>query len=155
MTTFDQRAIDLMLDFAEPAMPAAHTTHVVVTGKVAHVSGVLPIQDARISNRGQIGAEVALVDKSRIMARQAVVMALGMLRAELGGSLNAVKQVVHLTGYIACKSEFRDHDKVFDRASELLTHLFGESGRHTRTLIGVSSLPKLAPVMVDLIVALK
>lgn len=155
MTTFDQRAVDLMLDFAEPAMPVTHTAHVVITGKVAHISGVLPIQDARISNRGQIGAEVALVDKSRIMARQAVMMALGMLRAELGGSLNSVKKVVHLTGHIACAPDFRDHDKVFERASELLTNLFGEAGRHTRSLIGVSSLPKLAPVMVDLIVALK
>lgn len=144
-----------MLDFAEPAMPVTHTAHVVITGKVAHISGVLPIQDARISNRGQIGTEVALVDKSRIMARQAVMMALGMLRAELGGSLNSVKQVIQLTGYIACAPTFRDHDKVFDRASELLTNLFGEAGRHTRSLIGVSSLPKLAPVMVDLTVALK
>lgn len=155
MTTFDQRASDLMLDFAEPAMPIIHTTHITVIGKLAHISGVLPIQDARISNRGQIGTEVALVDKSRTMARQAVMMALSILRAELGGSLNGVKQVVQLTGYIACAPEFRDHDKVFERASELLTNIFGESGRHARTLIGVSSLPKLAPVMVDLIVALK
>lgn len=155
MTTFDQRAADLMLDFAEPAMPIIHTTHISVVGKLAYISGVLPIQDARISNRGQIGTEVALVDKSRTMARQALMMALSILRAELGGSLNSIKQVVQLTGYIACAPEFRDHDKVFERASELLTNLFGEAGRHTRTLIGVSSLPKLAPVMVDLIIALK
>jgi enamine deaminase RidA (YjgF/YER057c/UK114 family) len=155
MTTHDDRATHLMLDFAEPAMPVKHTSHVVMSGKLAYISGVLPIQDARISTRGQIGAEVALVDKSRIMARQAVLTALGMLRAELGGSLNSVKQVIQLTGYIACAPEFRDHDKVFDRASELLTNLFGEAGRHTRTLIGVSALPKGAPVTVDLVVALK
>lgn len=155
MTTFDQRALDLMLDFAEPAMPILHTTHVVVVGKLAYISGVLPIQDARISNRGQIGGEVALVDKSRTMARRAVMTALGMLRTELNGSLNAVKHVIQLTGYIACAPDFRDHDKVFERASELLTNLFGEAGRHTRSLVGVASLPKLAPVMVDLIVALK
>ncbi len=155
MTTHDKRSADLMLDFAEPAVPVKHTSHAVIVGKMAYISGVLPIQDARISNRGQIGAEVALVDKSRIMARQAVATALGMLRAELGGSLNSVKQVVQLTGYIACSLEFRDHDKVFDRASELLVNLFGESGRHNRTLVGVASLPKLAPIMVDLIVALK
>jgi enamine deaminase RidA (YjgF/YER057c/UK114 family) len=155
MTSFDQRALDLMLDFAEPATPIIHTAHLVMAGKLAYISGVLPLQDARISNRGQIGTEVALVDKSRIMARQAVMTALSALRAELGGSLNSVKQVVKLTGYIACSAEFRDHDKVFERASELLTNLFGEAGRHTRTIIGVSSLPKLVPVMVDLIVALK
>lgn len=155
MTTHDQHATDLMLDFAEPSTPVKHTAHVVISGKLAFVAGALPVQEARISGRGQIGTEVALVDKSRILARQAVVNALGALRAALGGSLNSVKQVVKLTGHVACTSEFRDHDKVFDRASELLTNLFGESGRHTRTLIGVSSLPKGVPVMVDLVVALK
>ncbi len=155
MTTHDDRAAELMLDFAEPAMPPKHTAHIIVAGKLAYISGALPIQDARISNRGQIGSEVALVDKSRIMARQSVMTALSMLRTELGGSLNSVKQVIHLTGYIACAPEFRDHDKVFERASELLTNLFGEAGRHTRTLLGVSSLPKGAPVTIDLVVALK
>jgi enamine deaminase RidA (YjgF/YER057c/UK114 family) len=155
MTTHDDRATDLMIEFSEPATPAAHTAHVVIAGKLAYISGALPIQDARISNRGQIGSEVALVDKSRTMARQALVTALSALRAELGGSLNSVKQVVHMTGHIACAPEFRDHDKVFDRASELLTNIFGPAGRHTRSLIGVASLPKGAPVTVDLVVALK
>lgn len=155
MSSHDQRAADLMIEFAEPSTPATHTAHVVIAGKLATISGALPIQDARISNRGQIGSEVALVDKSRTMARQALVTALSALRAELGGSLNTVKQVVHLTGYIACAPEFRDHDKVFDRASELLTAIFGPAGRHTRTLVGVTSLPKGAPVTVDLVVALK
>lgn len=155
MTTHDQRAAELMLEFTEPPTPTAHTTHVVVADKLATISGALPVQEARMSNRGQIGTEVALVDKSRTMARQAVVNALSALRTELGGSLNSVKQVVHLTGYIACAPEFRDHDKVFDRASELLTALFGPKGRHTRTLIGVASLPKGAPVTVDLLVSLK
>lgn len=155
MSSHDERAAELMIEFTEPPTPAAHTAHVVVAGKLAYVSGAMPVQEARMTNRGQIGTEVALVDKSRTMARQAVVNALSALRAELGGSLNTVKQVVHLTGYIACAPEFRDHDKVFDRASELLAAVFGPAGRHTRTLIGVASLPKGAPVTVDLIVALK
>jgi enamine deaminase RidA (YjgF/YER057c/UK114 family) len=119
------------------------------------VSGALPVQEARLAQKGLVGTDVALVDKARNSAKQAVVCALAMLREELGGSLNTVKQVVKLNGFVACAPDFHDFDRLFDSASHLLHDLFGSAGRHARSLVGVSSLPKAAPVMVDLVVALK
>lgn len=153
--TFDQRATELFLEFAEPKPAEPGTRHVAIVGKLAFVCGALPVQEARLTHKGQVGTDVALVDKARNSARQAVVTALGYLRAELGGSLNTVATIVQLTGHIACAPDFRDHDKVFDRASDLLIQIFGTKGRHARSIAGVASLPKGAPVMVDLIVALK
>lgn len=155
MSRFDEKAAELFLELATPALAETGTCHVAVHGKLAYVCGALPIQDARLFQKGQVGIDVALVDKACIAARQALVTALGMLKLELGGSLNSIKQIVQLTGYVACIPEFRDHDKVFERASTLLNKLFGPAGRHARSVLGVTSLPKGAPVMVDLIVALK
>ncbi|PIR21248.1 MAG: hypothetical protein COV45_00450 [Deltaproteobacteria bacterium CG11_big_fil_rev_8_21_14_0_20_47_16] len=155
MTTFDQRASDIGIEFAEPAPPAPHTARVVIYNKLAFISGALPVQDARLSQKGLVGTDVALVDKARNSAKQATVCALAMLREELGGSLNTVKQVIKLTGYVACTADFHEFDRLFDSASHLLHDLFGSSGRHARSIVGVAALAKSAPIMVDLVVALK
>lgn len=155
MPTFDQRAIDLGIDFAEPAPPAVNTARVVIFNKIAFISGALPVQDARLSQKGLVGTDVALVDKARNSAKQATICALAMLREELNGSLNSVKQIIKLTGYVACTSDFHEFERLFESSSGLLTDLFAPVGRHARSIIGVASLSKTAPVMVDLVVGLK
>ena len=49
---------------------------------------------------------------------------------------------------------FCDQPAVINGASSLLLEVFGEAGRHTRSAIGVASLPRNAPVEVELIVRL-
>ena len=42
-----------------------------------------------------------------------------------------------------------------DGASDLLVELFGESGRHVRTALGVSSLPLNLPLEIEMMAQIK
>jgi len=68
-----------------------------------------------------------------------------------GIPLNSVVRVVKLTGYVQSSPEFHDQPKVLNAASELLTEIFGEAGKHARAAVGVNALPLNATVEIEAI----
>lgn len=108
-------------------------------GALVHVSGQLPIVgDTAV--HGQLGKDVD-VATGQSAARLCALNMLAQLRAFGGGSLDAVNGCVQLIGFVNASPDFADHPAVVNGASDLMLELFGESGRHARAAIGVSSLP--------------
>ncbi|MNE97783.1 Endoribonuclease L-PSP [compost metagenome] len=56
---------------------------------------------------------------------------------------------MQLRGYVNAVDDFTESGAVIDAASQLLVQVLGERGQHTRTTIGVSSLPRGFAVEVD------
>lgn len=52
------------------------------------------------------------------------------------GDLESIDRIVRLIGYINCAPDFIQLSQVMDGASDLLVEIFGDSGRHTRTVLG-------------------
>lgn len=150
---FEQRAAALFIDFPIPPTPPSGTVHVRHVGKLFIVGGALPFSEGKVQTKGRLGLEVSL-DQGRIAARVAVIQSLGMMRSTLQ-TLDRVRQVLQMTGYIASGPEFFDHGKVLDGASQLLMELFGPAGHHVRTAVGVASLPQNACVSLELVVEVK
>jgi enamine deaminase RidA (YjgF/YER057c/UK114 family) len=69
------------------------------------------------------------------------------------GDLDRIVQCLRLTGYVNAATQFVDHPKVINGASELIVKVLGPKGRHTRAAIGCSSLPLGAAVEIDAIFA--
>jgi len=67
----------------------------------------------------------------------------------LPGGLNRISRILRLGGFIAATPEFSQHATVMNGASDLAVAAFGEAGRHTRSTIGVASLPLDAAVEVE------
>jgi enamine deaminase RidA (YjgF/YER057c/UK114 family) len=65
-----------------------------------------------------------------------------------------VRRVVKVTGYIASAVSFNRQPEMINGASDFLGEVFGETGAHARSAIGVAELPLDAPVEVELIVEL-
>jgi enamine deaminase RidA (YjgF/YER057c/UK114 family) len=71
------------------------------------------------------------------------------------GSLDKIAQWVKLTGFVASTPEFTAQPTVMNAASDLVVEVFGDLGRHTRSAVGVSSLPLGTPVEIEAILRLK
>ena len=69
-------------------------------------------------------------------------------------ALDRVSEVLQVRGFVACTSDFYDHPKVLNAASDLLVDIFGEAGKHTRGAVGCPSLPLNVPVEIDFLFAL-
>lgn len=146
----DERLAELGIDLPPAAAPVASYVPVKRGPGVAYVSGQVPMEEGTPIATGKLGAEVGL-EQGQELARRCALQALAALRDELG-SLDAVKQVLKVSAFVACTPGFSDQPKVANGASDLLAEVFGDAGRHARAAVGCPSLPLDVPVEVELIV---
>jgi enamine deaminase RidA (YjgF/YER057c/UK114 family) len=123
-----------------------------VAGDLAFVSGHAPFADGEFQYRGKVGRELDL-GAARRASEIALLGCLASVHHELG-SLDAIRAVRKLNGYVNCAPDFEALPDVTDAASRLLIQLLGETGRHARTTVGVASLPAGVAVEIDLILTI-
>ncbi|MER7559315.1 RidA family protein [Nocardioides sp. NPDC126508] len=148
--TADAVLADLGLPVREVAPPAVAHVPVVRAGAFVFTSGQLPIREGELLATGRVGDTLDVAD-GQACAQWCVLNALAAIRSEIG-DLGQVKRVVRLVVYVASGALFTDQALVANGASELLGRVFGESGQHARSAVGVSVLPLDAPVELDLVV---
>lgn len=147
----DAKALELGLDLtANP--PVANYVPAVRTGNLVFLSGHGPFQDGQLI-RGKLGDDLD-VDAGYQAARAVMVQLLASLRAEIG-SLDRVSRVVKLLCMVNCTPDFLEHPGVANGASDLLVELFGETGRHARSAVGMQSLPLGMAVEIEMIVEIE
>ncbi|NGZ59188.1 MAG: hypothetical protein CV081_01630 [Nitrospira sp. LK265] len=149
---YDDRLKELGLVLPAPPKPVANYVPVIRVGDLLFLSGVLPSRDGQLVMTGKLGENLT-VQQGVEAARVAVLNGLSVVRNE-AGSLDQVKRIVKMVGYIASASGFTDQPQVLNGASDLLVSLFGEAGRHARVAVGAAELPRMAPVEIELIVEL-
>lgn len=148
--SFEQRLKELKLELPAPPKPLANYVPVVRVGDLLFLSGVLPSRDGQLIMTGKLGRGLT-VEQGAEAARLALLNGLSIIRSE-AGSLDVVKQIVKMVGYVACDPGFTDQPQVLNGASDVLVSLFGEAGRHARVAVGAAELPRHAPVEIELIV---
>jgi len=118
-------------------------------GKLVYLAGVISSNES-----GIITAPIADLDAAYRAAQTCGLIQLAVLKQHLG-SLEAVKSIVSVNGYVAAPAGFPDSPRVINGASDLFVAIFGEAGRHVRAAIGVSSLPRNALVELQMVVEIE
>ncbi len=139
------------LGLSLPAVPTPVAAYVncVRTGNLLFLSGGLPI-DGDKKFIGQVPRDIS-VEQATEAARMIVLNRLAVIQDSIG-SLDKVTQIVTLSGFVNSAADFYGHPQVINGASELLVEIFGERGKHSRTALGVASLPLNVAVEINLIV---
>ena len=99
---------------------------------------------------GKLGRDLA-VEEGQKAAEAAILNRLAVIQAELG-SFEPVTRIVAVNGFVNCTPEFTDQAKVLNGASDLLVELFGQEAAHSRSAVGVASLPLGVAVEINMIV---
>ena len=118
-------------------------------GHLVYLAGVISTNAGGVIT-GTVGADRTIED-GYTAARACALTQLAVLQRHLG-SLNAVKNIVSVNGYVNAVAGFAETPMVINGASDLLVEVFGEAGRHARAAIGVSALPRHALVEVQMVV---
>jgi enamine deaminase RidA (YjgF/YER057c/UK114 family) len=137
-----------------PAVPAPVAAYVncVRSGNLLFLSGGLPI-DGDKKVLGKVPSDVS-IDEAKEGARMIILNRLAVIQDEIG-SLDKVKRIVALSGFVSSEPDFYGHPQVINGASELLVEIFGEKGKHSRTALGVAALPLNVAVEINLIVEIE
>lgn len=134
-----------------PAVPSPVAAYVncVRSGNLLFLSGGIPIDgDNKII--GKVPTDVS-IEEAQDAARMIILNRLAVIENEIG-SLEKVKQIVSVGGFVNSEPNFYDHSQVINGASELLVEIFGDQGKHSRTALGVAALPLNVAVEINLIV---
>lgn len=142
----DEKLAELGIVLPEAAAPAGSYVPVRIAGPLAYVSGTLPVVGGHVKAAGLVGGDVSAKD-AYDLARLCVVNGLAALKAAVG-TLDRVRGIVMVQGFVQVAPGFTEVPKVINGASDLLVALFGEAGRHARFAVGVAALPMNAPVEV-------
>lgn len=137
------------LSLPEVPTPVAAYVNCVRSGNLLFLSGGLPI-DGNRKVIGKVPTQVS-VDEAKEAARMIMLNRLAVIRDAIG-SLNKIKQIVALNGFVNSEADFYDHPQVINGASEFLVELLGDKGKHSRTALGAAALPLNVAVEINLIV---
>ncbi|RXD03553.1 RidA family protein [Sphingomonas sp. UV9] len=145
----DRKLEELGLTLPQAAAPVAAYVPTVLANGMLHISGQLPFKDGALV-KGRVGDDVSREDAQEA-AKLCGLMLVAQMKAALG-TLGRVERIVKLGVFVNSTGDFTDQAKVANGASELMVDLFGDSGKHARSAVGVAVLPLGAAVEIDAIV---
>jgi enamine deaminase RidA (YjgF/YER057c/UK114 family) len=137
------------LNIALPPVPIAMGNYIpfAIAGNLLFLAGQGPKTADGAWLTGKVGADVTAeeaYDHSRLTGYRL----LSVVRSALG-SLDRVERVVKILGFVNSEPGFKDHPKVINGCSDLMVQVFGERGRHSRSAVGVNSLPEAITVEIE------
>ena len=118
-----------------------------IVGNLVFISGQLPLNSEGKLIKGKVGKELNL-EQGQEAAKFCALNLLAQLK-KICGSLDKVKGCVKITGYVNSIDTFVDQPKIVNGASDLISQIFGDKGKHTRAAVSVNSLPLGAAVEVE------
>lgn len=149
----EKRLAEMGVVLPDVPKPVASYLPVVRSGNLLFLSGQLCTVAGELKYQGKAGKEVSL-DDAYEAAKAAAINSLAVIKKQVG-SLDKVKRIVKVVGYVASDPSFSDQPKVINGASDFLQEVFGDKGTHARSAVGVASLPLNVPVEVEMIVEIE
>jgi len=137
-----------------PPAPAAGGvyTPVVVVDNMAYVSGQVGYGPDGKFVTGRVGSDIT-EEQGVAAARIVALTMLATIKASLG-SLDRVKRIVKVLGFVNCTPEFEKHPDVMNGFSSTMVEVFGDAGKAARSAVGMGSLPFNVPVEVEAVLEL-
>src|SRR5437899_785922 len=111
----EARLRELGIELPGPPAALGSYTPVNLVGDLLYTSGTLPMWNGELRGEGTVGEGVT-VAQAAAAARLCMLNILALVRDRLG-SLDAVRQIVQVTGFVRSASGFAQQGKVMNGAS--------------------------------------
>ena len=125
-----------------------------IVDKLLYISGQVSVDSNGRFIKGKVGKDIDL-KKGQEAAKLCAINIIAQAKKACNGDLEKISSCIKLTGFVNSSDEFIDQPKIINGASELISAVFGENGKHTRAAISVNSLPLGVSVEIDAIFELK
>jgi enamine deaminase RidA (YjgF/YER057c/UK114 family) len=136
----EQKLQELNLELPPAPAPVGVYKPLLIHGNIAYLSGHGPVKSDGSLMTGRVGEELDQQDGYNA-ARQTGLAILATLRSQLG-SLDRVKRVIKLLGFVNSTDDFNQQPAVINGCSELFAEVFGkETGIGARSAVGTNALP--------------
>jgi enamine deaminase RidA (YjgF/YER057c/UK114 family) len=149
----EERIKQLNIQLIPVVPPIANYVKQVQVGNLVYLSGHGPDKPGGGQMYGHLGKDVT-IEEGQLAARLTGISMLSTLKSYIG-DLNKVKRIVKVLGLVNSDPNFTQQPQVINGFSNLMVEIFGESGKHARSAVGVAALPNNISVEIEMIVELK
>ena len=144
----------LNIEIPKPPNPVGSYVAYKKTSNLLFISGQISIDANGNITKGKLGKDLT-IDQGQAAAKLCAIYIIAQAKKACDKKLETIRSCIKLTGYVNSTNEFNDQPKVINGASEIISAVFGEKGKHTRAAISANSLPLDAAVEIDAIFELK
>ncbi len=148
--TIENNIKKLNIVLPEAPNPVGSYVATKIAGKFLYISGQVSINEKGEFIKGKVGKELNL-EEGYEAAKRCALNIVSQAKKACGNDLSRIKSCIKLTGYVNSTDDFIEQPKVINGASDLISSVFGEIGKHTRAAVSVNSLPLGVAVEVDAI----
>ena len=136
---------------SDDLVPLAKYISYSVIDKLIFISGQLPLIKGEIFSTGKIGKEINMEEAKKSIKIATVNLLLVLNKLAIENNINPKEiKCINIKGYLNCIESFSEHSKLFNTSSDLIIDVLGEThGSHSRSVIGVYSLPLNSPIEID------
>ncbi len=121
------------------------------TENLIFISGQLPLKNNKIPYTGKIDCDLTnkQIYESINIVTSNLLWVLNDFVAPHKKKIKSIK-CLNIKGYLNTSENFSKHPQILNYTSELIIKVLGkEDGEHTRSVIGVNSLPLNSPIEID------
>ena len=150
--TPDDRLKSLGLALPPVESPIANYVLYKKQGDVVYISGQGPRKPDGSTYSGIVGVDVTwqeAYDHAKLVGLQILAIA-----AQAAGGLSNV-EMLKLFGMVHAAPDFAMHPQVINGCSDLLVDVLGEAGKHSRSAVGMGSLPRNMTVEIEAILLVR
>ena len=148
--TIEDNIKKLNINLPDAPDPVGSYVATKIVGKFLYISGQVSINEKGEFIKGKVGKELNL-EEGYEAAKRCALNIVSQAKKACGNDLSRIKSCIKLTGYVNSTDDFIEQPKVINGASDLISSVFGEIGKHTRAAVSVNSLPLGVAVEVDAI----
>ena len=152
--TIEDNIKKLNINLPDAPDPVGSYVATKIVGKFLYISGQVSINEKGEFIKGKVGKELNL-EEGYESAKRCALNIVSQAKKACGNDLSGIKSCIKLTGYVNSTDNFTDQPKIINGASDLISSVFGEIGKHTRAAVSVNSLPLGVAVEVDAIFEIK
>ena len=147
---FDENIKNLNLVLPKAPDPVGSYVATKKTGNLLFISGQISIDSEGNLIKGKLGKELD-VNSGYKAAERCALNIISQAKKACDDDLTKIKSCIKLTGFVNSSNDFTDQPKVINGASDLISKVFGNNGKHARAAVSTNSLPLGVAVEVDAI----
>jgi len=147
---FDENIKNLNLVLPKAPDPVGSYVATKKTGNLLFISGQISIDSEGNLIKGKLGKELD-VNSGYKAAERCALSIISQAKKACDDDLTKIKSCIKLTGFVNSSNDFIDQPKVINGASDLISKVFGNNGKHARAAVSTNSLPLGVAVEVDAI----
>ena len=148
--TYEDKLKELGITLPEAKAPVGNYVAAKITGKLLFISGQISINENGELIKGKVGKDLD-TEAGYNAAKRCALSIIAQVKMACDNDLSKVKSCIKLTGFVNSTDNFVEQPKVINGASDLIAHIFGDAGMHTRAAVSTNSLPLGVSVEVDAI----